>query len=139
MHFTDPTFSSAQMKAYFGVTRRQLSYWAIQGHITPSARPDGVRASVYSLGDVVRIFFVTELIAKGYSTRKALDLETKLHGMLVEKSIRVDEGFTVLLDKRDRFLLVSGRWWPETNVEVVKYAVSFSKLFEKLAKEGIIP
>lgn len=48
MNPTEPTFSSAQMRDMLNVSRRQLSYWASKGHIEPSARPDGVRASIYS-------------------------------------------------------------------------------------------
>lgn len=139
MQFADPTFSSAQLKSYFDVSRRQLSYWATTGHIAPSAKPEGIRASVYSLGDVVRIFLVVELIAKGFSTQKSLELESRFHKMAVEKAIRIDDNITVILDKHDRLMIVRGSWWVEENVEIVKYTVPFSKLFEKLAQEGIIP
>lgn len=138
MNTADPTFSSAQMREILAVSRRQLGYWAEQGHLEPSARPDGVRASIYSLSDAIRIFFVTELLRFGYSTRKALKLEKMFHWMLTHNGVRVDETLTVLLDRKDRILLIRGTWWPEANVEIAKRVIPYSKLFERLAKAGAI-
>lgn len=138
MQLPDPTFSSSQIRELLAVTRRQLNYWAAKGHIEPSARPTGVRAAVYSLGDVVRVFFVTELLRIGYSTRKALSMETVFYRMAVHHEIRIDEGVTVLLDRKDRMLIVRGSWWPEANVELATNVVSFSRLFSRLAEAGII-
>lgn len=44
----------------------------------------------------------------------------------------------MLLDRKDRILIIRGTWWPEADVEIAKRVIRYAPLFERLAEAGAI-
>jgi hypothetical protein len=82
-------YSVHQAAAAANVSRLQLDQWVSRGYIVPSHAPEPGKAREYSLGDIVEIATLAELVRLGIGPGTAAPWVRHLHGFKDDQAVLV--------------------------------------------------